>query len=295
MPELPEVETIKNQLKEKIIGKTIKGVEVKLPKMIKGMEAKEFIAKVKGAKIKDISRRAKLLIISLSNGYSLLIHLKLTGQIIYCQKFPEGKNQKYSHLIYYFSDGSVLSHNDLRQLGYVKLVKTANLPEFFLKEKFGPEPLEKDFTLEKFKEILGKKVIQKMKLERNPPKSRSAGRRRIKPLLMDQSFIAGVGNVYANEVCFCAGVLPTREAGDFKDKEIKKLYQCLINILQEAIRLRGTSADTYVDLHGRKGKYLPKLKVYGREGKKCLNCQSKIKRIVLAGRGTFYCPRCQLR
>jgi len=294
MPELPEVETIKNQLKEKIIGKTIKEVEVKLPKMIKGVKAKEFIAKVKGAKIKDIARRAKLLIISLSNGFSLLIHLKLTGQIIYpvrdkplqvaaampkAERISNGVYQpKYAHLIYYFSDGSVLFHNDLRRFGYVRLIKTANLPEFFLKEKFGPEPLEKDFTLERFKEIISQR-----------------SRWKIKPLLMDQSFIAGVGNVYANEVCFCAGVLPTREAGDFKDKEIKKLYQCLINILQEAIRLRGTSADTYVDLHGRKGKYLPKLKVYGREGKKCLNCQSKIKRIVLAGRGTFYCPRCQLR
>ena len=284
MPELPEVETIKNQLKEKILGKTIKEVKVKLPKMIKGSTVKEFIAKIKGAKIKDIARRAKLLIISLSNGFSLLIHLKLTGQIIYphTKDFGVGVDslplrwKKYTHFIYFFSDGSALFHNDLRQFGYVRLIKTANLPKFFLEEKFGSEPLEKDFTLEKFKKIILGKTRQK-----------------IKPLLMDQNFIAGVGNVYASEICFCAKVLPIRVVGSLKDEEIKHVYQCLINILQEAIKFKGTSADTYVDLYGREGKYLSKLKVYGREGEKCLKCGGKIKRIALGGRGTFYCSKCQ--
>ena len=275
MPELPEVETIKNQLKEKIVGKTIKEVKVNLPKMIKGLSAKEFITKVKGAKVKDVARRAKLLIIFLSSGDSLIIHLKLTGQIIYKNQI-KNQNYKHAHIIYHFKDKSVLFHNDLRQFGYVRLMETANLPEFFLKEKFGPEPLEKNFTLEKFRKIIFQKP-----------------RREIKPLLMDQNFIAGVGNVYASETCFCAKVLPTRMIENFKDDEIKNIYQCLLNILRAAIKFQGTSADAYLDIHGREGRYLSKLKVYGREGEKCLRCGGQIKKIILKGRGTFYCPKCQ--
>jgi len=280
MPELPEVETIKNQLKEKIIGKTIKGIEVKLGKMIKGLTSQEFISRVRGTKVKDVIRRAKLLIIHLENGDSLVIHLKLTGQIIYKDKKENisapGEEQKYTHLIYYFSDGSILLHNDLRQFGFVKLIRTPDLEDFFKKEKFGPEPLEKNFSAFKFKELLRKKEKQK-----------------IKPLLMDQSFIAGVGNVYANETCFCAGVLPTKTVKNLTDEKIEKIYHCLINILREAIKYKGTSTDSYVDVYGRKGEYLSKLKVYGHEGEKCRGCQGRVKRIALGGRGTFYCPNCQ--
>jgi len=274
MPELPEVETIKNQLKKEIIGKTVKKVVVELPKMLRNITVNEFVRKIAGTKIKNVARRAKLLIINLSNGYSLLIHLKMTGQIIYSQ----GKIQppKYSHFIYYFSDGSCLFHADLRQLGYAKLIKTQNLKDFFRQEKYGFEPLKRDFTLKKFKEILLKRKRQK-----------------IKPLLMDQSFIAGIGNVYANEACFCANVLPNRKVADLSKEEIKKIYQCLLKILRQAIKYKGTSADEYLDIYGQAGKYLPRLKVYGREGEKCFRCQGRIKKIKLAGRGTYYCPVCQ--
>ncbi len=278
MPELPEVETIKNQLQEKIAGKAIKRVEVNEKKMVKGISIPEFKTKIEGVKIKGISRRAKLLIIQLENNLSLLIHLKLTGQLIFHPflKEEDEKVLKSARLVYYFNDGSLLLHNDLRQFGFVKLMNEEEFKKFFLKEKFGPEPLEKEFSFEKFKEILAKKR-----------------RRRIKPLLMDQKFLAGVGNVYANEACFCASLNPTRVVKDLKDEEIKRLYHCLLEILKEAIKYKGTSADAYVDASGRRGNYLLKLKIYGRESEKCFRCQGKIKRIVLFGRGTFYCPKCQ--
>lgn len=276
MPELPEVETIKNQLLTKIRGKKIKSVEIRLSKMVDGISVKEFEKSIVGATIKDIQRRAKLLMIELSNGYSLVIHLKLTGQIIYIRTLEHSNIKTFTHLVYHFSDGSVLLHNDLRQFGWVKLVKTTDLEKYFEQEKFGPEPLGKGFTLEKFKNLLSQKLRQK-----------------IKPLLMDQKFLAGVGNIYAQEACWCAKILPTRIVKTLKEKEISELYNCLIKILRQAIKDRGSSVDVYVDSSGEKGNYVPKLKVYDREGKKCLRCGGTIKRTTIASRGTAYCPGCQ--
>ncbi len=278
MPELPEVETIKNQLQEKIVGKKIKAVEIRLPRMIYDATAKEFEKKVTGAKIKGIDRRAKLLIIRLFNGYSLVIHLKLTGQLIFIGnwKLEIGDLKNYTHLVYHFTDRSSLLHNDLRQFGWVKLIKTDELEKYFQKENFGPEPLDKNFTLEKFKRQLARR-----------------GGGKIKPLLMDQKFIAGIGNVYAQEVCWCAKILPTRIVKTLKEKEISDLYDYLLKILKESIKYRGTSVDAYVDTEGKQGDYVPKLKVYDREGRSCSRCRAKIKKMTLAGRGTYFCQNCQ--
>ncbi len=242
--------------------------------MIYGIKPEEFKKRVVGAKIEKISRRAKLLIIQLSNGYSLVIHLKLTGRLLFKKKLE--KEDEKSHIIYEFSDQSFLLHHDFRQFGWVKLIKTLELEKYFAKEGFGPEPLDKSFTLEKFKDLLSKKPRQK-----------------IKPLLMDQTFLAGVGNVYAQEACWGAKILPTRIVKTLKEKEISDLYHYLIKILKEAIRYRGSSVDAYVDIEGKQGEYVPKLKVYNREGEKCFRCFGKIKKITLAGRGTYFCPVCQ--
>ena len=163
MPELPEVETIKLQLERKIKGKKIKKVEVKLAKMVRGVSVAEFKKVVQGVKISNIRRRAKLLIINLATGWSLVIHLKITGQLIFMKTLKHENIKTFTHLIYYFSDRSCLLHNDMRQFGYVKLVKTKDLEKFFAKEKFGPEPLASHFTLKKFKEILAKKPRAKIK------------------------------------------------------------------------------------------------------------------------------------
>lgn len=277
MPELPEVETIKNQLVEKIVGKKIQAVDVNLPKMIKDISPADFKKIVIGSKITRVVRRAKFLITELNTGFFMAIHLKMTGQLIYLKKIKDIKEKnRHTHIIYYFDDGSVLLHNDMRQFGYVKLFQKKELDSFFTEQKIGPEPLEKKFTLSKFKVLLAAKP-----------------RLKIKPLLMDQTFLAGIGNLYAQEVCWYAKILPDRLVKSLKEKEIKDLYHGLKKILKEAIKNKGSSVDTYVDANGQTGDYLKKIKVYGREKKICLRCKGEIKKIILAGRGTCYCPCCQ--
>ncbi len=270
MPELPEVETIKRQLNRKIKGKKIKKVEVILPRFVK-YPLKKFEELVTGATISDISRRAKLLIIELSKGYCLIIHLKLTGQLVF-----KGQPTKHTHLIYHFTDGSQLIHNDLRQFGFVKVILKKKLADFLAKEKFGPELLDKNFTLNLFKKLLNKRKGAK-----------------IKPLLMDQKFLAGIGNIYSNEILFFARILPTRRAGSLKSEEIKKIYQGIKKILSLALSRRGSSVQYYVDAKGEKGNFVPLIKVYQREGQDCLICHSKIKQLKIGGRSAYFCPRCQ--
>ena len=277
MPELPEVETIRRELFQKIKGKKIASVEVLTPKTI-NCSADKFKKILKNSKIKDIQRRAKLLIIKLSNNYNLAVHLKLTGQFIYKSRtarcdLPE---EKYTRLIFTFQNNDKLFFNDLRKFAFVKLLDDKKLEKLLTEKDFGPEPLDKTFTL---------KIFQNLLFQRKKAK--------IKPLLMNQNFLAGVGNIYAAESCFCAKILPTRFAESLTKEEIKKLYQCLRKILKTAIICKGSSVNQYVDVFGKKGKYVPLLKVYGREGKNCLRCGNKIKKITLNGRGTYFCPGCQ--
>ncbi|MFA5413089.1 MAG: bifunctional DNA-formamidopyrimidine glycosylase/DNA-(apurinic or apyrimidinic site) lyase [Patescibacteria group bacterium] len=271
MPELPEVETIRRQLIARIKGKKIKSVKVELARMV-NVPAKEFEKSVTGASVTDLRRRAKILILDLSNGWSVVIHLKMTGQLIYDGKEGTGK----PHIIYTFSDGYELRHYDFRLFGYAKLVKTNEIEKFLAKENFGPEALDQKFSEDDFKNLLAKKPNAK-----------------IKPLLMDQKFIAGVGNIYAQEACFCAKILPARKVSTLTASEIKNLYVCLRKIIAAAIERHGSSIDSYVDASGRKGGYAPFLKVYGREGEPCIGCRGKVKTIKLAGRGTSFCPSCQ--
>ena len=271
MPELPEVETIRRQLLARIKGKKIKSVRVELARMV-NVPAKEFEKRVTGAIIDDLRRRAKILIFDLSNGRSIVVHLKMTGQLIYDGKEGIGK----PHIIYTFSDGRELKHYDFRLFGYAKLMKTDEVENFLAKENFGPEALDPKFSEDDFKNLL-----------KNKPNAK------IKPLLLDQKFIAGIGNIYAQEICFCAKILPTRIVSTMTAAEIKNLYQCLQKILAAALARGGSSVDSYVDALGKKGSYVPFLKVYGREGEPCIGCKGKVKTIKLAGRGTSFCPGCQ--
>src|SRR3990167_8860339 len=233
MPELPEVETIRRQLFKEVTGKRIKSVEIKLPKMVyfdgRRSDVKNFKKSLEGARITKADRAAKILIIELSNGYTLLIHLKLTGQLIY--RARDGKinrgghgwppnsvpvPNKWTHMVIHFTDDSKLYFNDLRQFGYLKLIETKKVGEQKELKKLGPEPLDKNFTAEKFSEMLARR-----------PKAK------IKPLLLDQNFLSGVGNIYADESLFYAGVLPTRPAGELKPTEIRKLYQGIKTIRSE--------------------------------------------------------------
>lgn len=275
MPELPEVETIKKQLGKKLKGKKIKNIKILSAKIIKA-PLNNFRRAVLNAKIKDIRRRAKLLIISLSNGYSLLIHLKMTGQLIYSDsKIRNNKLEKHARLIFYFAGQSRLIYNDLRKFGYIKLIKTEKITELLDKE-YGPEPLGKNFTFSALKNLLLKKP-----------------RTRIKQFLMDQKNISGIGNIYADEILYSAEVLPTRKISTLKENETKKIYHGIKSILTDAIKLRGSSVNNYLDSYGRAGEFHLKLKAYSRAGQPCLKCKTKIQKIKLNGRGTHFCPKCQ--
>lgn len=260
MPELPEVETIKRGLEKKIVGLKIKSVKV--------LSAKNFIGdpqNIIGQKITAVDRRAKIIILKLEINF-LLIHLKMTGQLL-LNKHPD----KYTRVIIEFNNQDKLYFNDLRKFGWMKVVKD-------LKSlKFGPEPLTKNFTQKYFKNLLGK------------------SKKSIKLILMDQEKISGVGNIYANEALFLAGIDPARKASDLQDKEINSLYLSLKKVLQQGILFGGTSAkdESYRNLSGEKGQMQKHLRVYEKEGQQCFRCQGKIKKIKLGGRGTYYCPACQ--
>lgn len=287
MPELPEVETVRRQLDSTIANKKIIDVNIRVSKLIKTPLA-QFKRVVINSEIKAVKRRAKILILELTNGYSILVHLKMTGQLIYKKndKLKGGGHpinggtkdlpNKYSHIFFIFSDGTMLFFNDLRRFGYMKLVKNSELQNLFKESKLGPEPLSDNFSYMIFENLLKNKKNSK-----------------IKPLLMDQTFISGIGNIYAIESCFAAGIKPIRRVATLTKNEKKKLYKNLIRILKSAIKKQGTSAKNYVDAYGEPGRYVPLLKVYGRKGESCLKCKATIKAIHLGGRGTTYCPNCQ--
>lgn len=291
MPELPEVETIKLQLESKIRGLRITDIDA--------LNKKSFVGEmgeVRGLRVLGVRRRAKITLIELEKGFWLAIHLKLTGQLIYreakseerraksenCDDLKEGLfaitklPNKYTRVIISFDNGGKLFFNDLRMFGWMRVLR--DLRELG-EEKFGPEAIdEKSFSLEYFKNILAK------------------SKKPIKLILMDQEKLAGVGNIYANEAIFSAGILPMRPSSTLSDEEVERLRSSILKILREAIKHQGTSDkdEAYRQISGEKGNFQNYLKVYGREGEKCQKCSGIIKRVALGGRGTFYCSSCQV-
>lgn len=268
MPELPEVETICRQLKNEIVGKKITAVDVLTVKSLKTTKA-TFLKAVIGQKVLAVDRRAKLIIWHLNNGYSILTHLKMTGQYVF-----NGLIGKHTRVVFHFSKLQVM-FNDMRRFGYLKIIKTADLATL-LNQEYGPEPLEKDFTLVKFIFVLGRRPNMK-----------------IKQLLLEQKLIAGIGNIYAQEACYMSGILPTRQAKNLQPEEVKKLYHNIRLVMNNAIKYGGTSTENYLNLYGKKGDFTKKLKVYGRGGEQCGQCGQMLKNIKLGGRGTVYCEKCQ--
>lgn len=295
MPELPEVETIKNDLKRAILNKQIASIVVRKKKIIKN-KFKDFEIHVKGSTFTNISRIGKLIIFHLKNDKYLLIHLKMTGQLIYKphlnpllskerrKKVIAGGHEipgmdkklpnKYSHVIFNFSDKSTLYFNDMRRFGYLRIVDEDELKE--VKSVFGIEPLTNNFKLKDFKKIFKNRKIN------------------VKSLLLNQKLVAGIGNIYVDEILFKAGVGPTRVAGEIKENEMERIFKASEEILKKAIKYRGTTFSDYVDSKGEKGNFTKLLKVYGRDGKECKKCGKTIKKIKVGGRGTRYCPKCQI-
>jgi len=279
MPELPEVETIRRGLQRKIKNKQIKDIVINVDKIVKKPYLGEFITKIKGKKIKEIDRRGKYIIIHLDSEDKLIVHLGMTGLLIYPydNKITEEEiNPKHNHLIFTFTDGTQLVFNDVRRFGKIFLV--SNIDEVESIAKLGVEPLEDYFTEEVFIQILNKKKNGK-----------------IKSFLMKQEFIVGLGNIYANEVLYRSNIHPLRPVSSLNKKEIKNLYQQIKLVLGEAVKLRGSTVadEAYRDTDGEKGKFAKKLQVYARKGEPCIKCGHSIEVARIEGRSSFICPQCQ--
>lgn len=280
MPELPEVETIRRGLEKYLVGHKIEDLEVRVAKLFEG-DPKNII----GAKVIAIRRFGKGLVIDLSNKYSLAIHIKLTGQLIYRgaktkgvkvskEKVGDELPNRSTHVIFRLDKNAHLYYNDRRRFGWIRVVKTENVSEMPFFKNMGPEPF-KDLTLELFKKIIsGKKTV-------------------IKPLLMDQTRIGGIGNIYANDALFLAGINPKRRAETLSNQELTKLYKSVLEVMEKSFKYGGASELSFVNVLGHEGEYQEHALAYGKKGEKCSICGGKIEKIFLAGRGTFFCPKHQ--
>jgi formamidopyrimidine-DNA glycosylase len=281
MPELPEVESIKLQLQKYLVGHKIEGVEVRNQKIFQG-QAKDIV----GAKVKDVRRFAKVLAIDLSNGNSLVIHIKLTGQLIYrgpnlrqvpnlSKKVVGGVPGPHTHVTFNLDRGGNLYYNDVRRFGWIKVIKTLEVEKSGFIGKLGPEPF-RDLTLEHFKSVLAKT------------------RRAIKVVLMDQSKIGGVGNIYANDALWLAKVNPRTSASSLSDQVAKQLFNAIHTVLKSGMKYGGASELAFVTPDGREGEYQKHTLAYGRQSEPCERChKAKFTKYFLSGRGTYVCPVCQ--
>lgn len=298
MPELPEVEALRLGLISKIVGSKIIGIEIIKPKIIsgKGTTRKEskgkterFLEKVKARKIKEIRRIAKNLIIELDNKSVLVIHLKMTGQLVFVGKnkektfgghpiiksYTDDLPNKHTAIIFNLNNGK-LFYNDVRMFGYVLFY--SNLLEAKEQGHFkdiGLDPFDEEFTLNYFKNELKKK------------------NKSIKAVLLEQSVVNGCGNIYADEICFASKVLPIRICKSLNDKEISILYKNIKKILSLAIKHGGSSVSNYLLSDGSRGNYAKLHKVYKRAGGKCKVCESVLEKSIVAGRTTVFCKACQ--
>lgn len=274
MPELPEVETIKRDLEEKLIGLRINDVDVYDDRVIKDVSQRTFISKLKNRTFKSIFRRGKAIIIMFDNGQYLVIQVKMTGFLIYhSQNLKTSQNSKETKVVFQLSNGRYLNYNDQRLFGW--LILTDDLSTLPYIKTLGPEPFDESLDVDWYK--------NKLQSRKMP----------IKPLLMNQAFLAGIGNIYASEILFRAQINPKKASRRLTSREIKSLHQATVETLKEAIAFRGTSMRNYRDSKGKKGKFMERIRVYGRENKGCINCGTSIKRIVQSGRSTYFCKRCQ--
>ncbi|MEP7162849.1 MAG: DNA-formamidopyrimidine glycosylase [Candidatus Moraniibacteriota bacterium] len=282
MPELPEVQTVVNQLRKKTVGHTVVGFWTNTPKRVKVSVAKLKKA-ILGAKIIGTRRFGKHIVIDLDNDQSILIHLKMTGHLLVKtpqnregEAFTEDKMNGYIRHAFLLDRETRIDFSDMRKFAWIDLSRSDEISKQAHIEKLGPDALAKDFTLENFNEIL-KKYLKRL----------------ISVLLLDQEKIAGIGNIYRSEALYRAGILPMRRTGRLTKKEREKLYLAIREVLREAVRLRGTSDGDFRDTDGREGSFQKTLFVYGRTGKPCKRCDTIVMRKKIGQRSVFFCPKCQ--
>jgi formamidopyrimidine-DNA glycosylase len=285
MPELPEVETIKVGLAKLLPGKTVKDVWYDWDKSFPNAPA-DVARFLVGSNIEKVRRRAKVLIIELNSGWALVTHLKMTGQLVFVgkkQRFGAGHPDKEllgdlpaksTRVTLDFTDGSQLFFNDQRKFGWMRLLPAIEIPEIDFFKKVGPEPLDDDFTVDRF--------IERLMRRKNS---------NIKSVLLDQTVVAGVGNIYADESLWGAKIHPSTLVGEIPKAKLVALYKSLRDVLNLSIQRGGSTDKNYVDAVGRKGSYLNFANVFRKQGQPCPRCGTPIEKIRVAGRGTHICPR----
>lgn len=273
MPELPEVETVVRTLRGLVMGKTIERVSVHLARIVRQPDDVEaFKSLLVGQTIQDIQRRAKFIQFFLNEDV-LVSHLRMEGRYgVYQAGDPV---EKHTHVVFHFTDGTELRYRDVRQFGTMDLFPKGKETTVGPLAKLGVEPLDKSFT----PEVLGKLL-----------KGRST---KIKPLLLNQECIVGLGNIYVDESLFKAGIHPEKPAGKLTDKDVNRLHESIVSTLQEAVEQGGSSIKSYVNGQGEMGMFQQSLLVYGRKDEACTRCGAEIIRFVVGGRGTHICPDCQ--
>jgi formamidopyrimidine-DNA glycosylase len=287
MPELPEVETIRTGLQKLLPGRVIQSVNFDWPKSFPNAQTdvSQFVV---AARVREVKRRAKVLLIELSSNYTLVIHLKMTGQLVFVgpkQRFGAGHPtdsligelpDRSTRVTLTFEDASQLFFNDQRKFGWMRLIPTPEVMNLDFFQKVGPEPLAADFTWQQF---------QARMLRR--PKSN------VKAVLLDQTVIAGVGNIYADESLWGAQIHPLTLVQNLKAAQFRKLYEELVFVLELSIEKGGSTDRNYVNAEGKRGSYIDFARVFRREGKPCPRCGHEIIKTRVAGRGTHLCPHCQ--
>jgi formamidopyrimidine-DNA glycosylase len=276
MPELPEVEHVVRGLRRAVLGQRILAVDVNLPRLLSGVSSRTFKRKLRGTRIDAINRRGKYILVELDSLDVLLVHLRMTGKFLCVGS--EQALPPYPHVVFYLDDDRRLVFCDMRQFGRMRLLAAKKLPTLPQIEALAPEPFTDDFSFDYFWQTLSK------------------SRRSLKQLLLDQTRILGLGNIYASEALFLARISPVKAADRLSKARALKLHQAIREILQEAIDAGSTLR---IDLTDGIGSYFGTTerfwRVYERAGEPCVNCGTKIKRVVQGGRSTYYCPRCQRR
>lgn len=273
MPELPEVETVKRTLQPKLAGLSFEGAEVFLAKVVRTPESFRLDELIAGKKLLKLGRRGKYLLMRLSDGFSLVVHLRMTGRLTYCGK--DTPVDKHTHVVFNLNNGDQLRFADMRQFGRIWLLPTNSLESL---------PGFKDLGVEPFDEIFTRDFLKKELRRRHS---------RIKPLLLDQTFIAGLGNIYTDEALHRARINPERLATTLNAREVAHLYRAIREVLQEGIENRGTTVRDFIDSDGRAGHYQEMLRVYSRENKPCPACGKGIVKKKIGGRSSYFCPACQ--
>ena len=273
MPELPEVETVRRGLEKLILGKQISSIDIRYPKMIK-TDLDQFQKELPGQEIQSMGRRGKYLIFYLTDKV-LISHLRMEGKYFYYPgHVPE---RKHAHIFIQFEDGGTLVYEDVRKFGTMELLAPELLDAYFVSKKLGPEPTEEDFDLEIF--------IGALKKSKKPIKSH----------LLNQTLVAGLGNIYVDEVLWRAQVHPTRPSKNLTRAEATAIHDQTIEVLGQAVEKGGSSIRTYTNAFGEDGTMQDFHQVYDKAGQACSRCGSIIEKIQLGGRGTHFCPKCQRR